>query len=103
MLKAGRSAFLAMPSLAALTVWLVWAESIGVLESPGPKNPWPVARLVTLPASRSAWVAVAVAVQVVVAPAARLRAALAHSTVAILLSVIVNGPLRVTLPVLVRV
>ena len=58
------------------------------------------ATLVTEPASRSAWVIVYDAVQVIDAPGARLAVAGQASSVA-LSSLTVNGPDNVTLPVLV--
>ena len=51
---------------------------------------------VTLPASRSAWVIVYDAVQVIEADGARV--AVGGQVTVALLSVTVNGPLRVTLP-----
>ena len=58
------------------------------------------AMLVTEPASRSAWVTVYDAVQVIDAPGARLAVAGQDSSVA-LSSLTVNGPANVTLPELV--
>src|ERR1019366_2563325 len=81
--------------------WTAVTVLVSVGEVPGvvPKNPWADATLVTLPASSSAWVIVKLAVQVIEAPGARLAVA-GQLTVA-LSSLTVNGPARVTFPLLV--
>src|SRR5512139_451968 len=83
------------PFWVALTVSLSGAEVMGVV----PKRPLAVAVLVTEPESRSPWVMVYEAVQVIEAPGARLAVAGQDSSAA-LSSATVNGPERVTLPLL---
>src|SRR5512143_2131005 len=81
--------------LLVVTVTLSWFE----VTADSPKKACPTATFVTEPASRSACVIVYAAVQVTVAPGARLAAA-GHVTVA-LSSVTENGPVSVTFPLFV--
>src|SRR5436309_2091977 len=80
---------------AAVTVLVAGSDATGVV----PSRAWPRAVLVMLPASRSAWVTVCVAVQVTLAPGARL--AVVGQLTLTLSSLTVTGPARVTLPPLV--
>ena len=96
----GEPAVLSMLSLAcwsATTVTLLGAESTAVV----PKTAWPEAMFVIDPASRSAWVIVWPAVHTTWSRGARV--AVTGQLTVTLSSETVNGPDRVTLPVLVNV
>ena len=83
-------------------LWTALTVSLSVFEVTvaAPKLAVPEAVLVIEPASRSAWVAVSDAVHVMNAPGARLAVTGQNSSLA-WLSDTANGPVRVTLPVLV--